>query len=59
MSSCHSLTKGFRNELIDLGHQFSIHSEILQGNKRPAFDVHGIYPERDCVVFASDELIYD
>jgi hypothetical protein len=53
------LTIRFRDESIYFGHQFSLHSDFLHESKKPAFNVHGKYPEGDYVVFGSDELIYD
>jgi len=40
-------------------HQFSIQSEVFQESNEPAFDLHGMYPGRDCVASASDKLNYD
>ena len=59
MSSCPDMTKRFRKEHIESGHQFSIHTDFILDSIEPAFKLHGRYPGGDCVVFASDELIYD
>lgn len=47
MSSSQSLTLIFRNEPIDSGRQFSIHSDVLQESNETAFDLHGMYQGRD------------
>ena len=44
MSSCLSLTLRSRNKLLDSVLQYSIHSEIIQGNNEPAFDLNGMVP---------------
>ncbi|GEM_PF-3442601 len=59
MSSLQGQTIRYKNDLIDSENQFSLHSNILQETIKPDFELHGKYPKGDCVVFASDQLIYD